>query len=111
KSSTDMIPPRSRLRRFAAPCGGGIRALRRLGSAHECDHTAYRPLPPMIDSVRIASPDQALYPDCMPRASGMLRVDARHAMHWEECGNAAGVPLLFVHGGPGGGSLPHHRRY
>ena len=65
----------------------------------------------MIDSVRIASPDQALYPDCMPRASGMLRLDARHAMHWEECGNAAGVPLLFVHGGPGGGSLPHHRRY
>lgn len=65
----------------------------------------------MIDSVRIASPDQALYPDCTPRASGMLRLDARHAMHWEECGNAAGVPLLFVHGGPGGGSLPHHRRY
>ena len=65
----------------------------------------------MIDSVRIASPDQPLYPDCTPRASGMLRLDARHAMHWEECGNAAGVPLLFVHGGPGGGSLPHHRRY
>ncbi|HKU87003.1 MAG TPA: prolyl aminopeptidase [Casimicrobiaceae bacterium] len=65
----------------------------------------------MIDSVRVAAPDQALYPDCTPRASGMLRLDARHAMHWEECGNAAGVPLLFVHGGPGGGSLPHHRRY
>jgi proline iminopeptidase len=65
----------------------------------------------MIDSVRIASPDHALYPDCMARASGMLRLDARHAMHWEECGHAAGVPLLFVHGGPGGGSLPHHRRY
>ena len=65
----------------------------------------------MIDSVRIAAPDQALYPDCTPRASGMLRLDARHAMHWEECGHAAGVPLLFVHGGPGGGSLPHHRRY
>jgi proline iminopeptidase len=65
----------------------------------------------MIDSVHIASPEDALYPDCTPRTSGMLRLDARHAMHWEECGNAAGVPLLFVHGGPGGGSLPHHRRY
>ena len=32
-------------------------------------------------------------------------------MHWEECGNPDGVPLLFVHGGPGGGSLPHHRRF
>ena len=27
------------------------------------------------------------------------------------CGNPSGVPLLFVHGGPGGGSLPHHRRF
>ena len=32
-------------------------------------------------------------------------------MHWEACGNAAGVPLVFLHGGPGGGCLPHHRRY
>jgi proline iminopeptidase len=32
-------------------------------------------------------------------------------MHWEMCGNAAGVPLVFLHGGPGGGCLPHHRRY
>jgi proline iminopeptidase len=34
-----------------------------------------------------------------------------HTMYWEESGNAAGVPLLFIHGGPGGGSLPHHRRF
>ena len=34
----------------------------------------------MIDSVRIASPDHPLYPDCTPRASGMLRLDARHVM-------------------------------
>jgi proline iminopeptidase len=32
-------------------------------------------------------------------------------MYWEECGNPRGVPLLFAHGGPGGGSLPHHRRF
>jgi proline iminopeptidase len=32
-------------------------------------------------------------------------------MHGEMCGNADGVPLVFVHGGPGGGSLPHHRRF
>jgi len=64
----------------------------------------------MIDSVR-QLPDPPLYPDCTPRVSGMLKLDARHAMHWEECGNATGVPLLFIHGGPGGGSLPHHRRF
>ena len=55
----------------------------------------------MIDSVRSFPPDAALYPECPPRASGMLALDARHTMHWEECGNANGVPLLFVHGGPG----------
>jgi proline iminopeptidase len=64
----------------------------------------------MIDSTR-PSPDALLYPECTPHASGMLRLDARHQMHWEECGNASGVPLLFIHGGPGGGSFPHHRRF
>jgi proline iminopeptidase len=65
----------------------------------------------MIDSIRGLSPEASLYPDCAPRASGMLALDARHAMHWEECGNPKGVPLLFIHGGPGGGCLPHHRRF
>lgn len=65
----------------------------------------------MIDSIRSYPPDGALYPECLPRASGMLALDGRHAMHWEECGDPAGVPLLFIHGGPGGGSLPHHRRF
>ncbi|HEX6137176.1 MAG TPA: prolyl aminopeptidase [Casimicrobiaceae bacterium] len=65
----------------------------------------------MIDSTRGCSPDASLYPECMPRASGMLALDERHAMYWEECGNPRGVPLLFIHGGPGGGSLPHHRRF
>jgi len=65
----------------------------------------------MNDATRTPSPDALLYPACTPSASGTLQLDRRHAMHWEVCGNAAGVPLVFVHGGPGGGSLPHHRRY
>lgn len=65
----------------------------------------------MIDSVRNSASDPSLYPECAPYASGMLALDERHAMYWEECGNPEGVPLLFIHGGPGGGSLPHHRRY
>ena len=65
----------------------------------------------MIDSIRSHPPEGSLYPECTPRESGMLALDARHTMHWEECGDANGVPLLFVHGGPGGGSLPHHRRF
>ena len=65
----------------------------------------------MIDATRTPSSDSLLYPACQPSASGTLQLDRRHAMHWEVCGNAAGVPLVFIHGGPGGGSLPHHRRY
>ena len=65
----------------------------------------------MIDATRTPSSDALLYPACQPTASGRLQLDRRHAMHWEVCGNPAGVPLVFIHGGPGGGSLPHHRRY
>jgi proline iminopeptidase len=65
----------------------------------------------MIDSAQSHVPDAALYPECTPYASGMLALDGRHTMYWEECGNPRGVPLLFIHGGPGGGSLPHHRRF
>jgi len=65
----------------------------------------------MNDATRTPSSDALLYPASPPSASGTLQLDRRHAMHWEVCGNAAGVPLVFVHGGPGGGSLPHHRRY
>jgi proline iminopeptidase len=65
----------------------------------------------MIDSARSPAPDASLYPECAPYASGHLALDSRHTMHWEECGIPEGVPLLFVHGGPGGGSLPHHRRF
>jgi proline iminopeptidase len=32
-------------------------------------------------------------------------------MYWEECGNPRGVPVVFLHGGPGGGISPDHRRY
>ena len=65
----------------------------------------------MIDSIPSHPPEASLYPECAPGASGTLALDGRHAMHWEECGNPDGVPLLFIHGGPGGGSLPHHRRF
>jgi len=53
----------------------------------------------------------ALYPEIEPRASGMLRLDALHSMYWEESGRADGIPVVFLHGGPGAGSTPKHRRF
>jgi len=54
---------------------------------------------------------EVLFPEIVLYEAGALAVDARHTLHWEVCGNPAGVPLVFLHGGPGGGCLPHHRRY
>lgn len=41
--------------------------------------------------------------------TGMLQVDAVHALYWEESGNPQGIPVVFLHGGPGAGCSPRHR--
>ncbi|HEX9302673.1 MAG TPA: prolyl aminopeptidase [Casimicrobiaceae bacterium] len=58
-----------------------------------------------------ATRGDVLFPEIEPYASGRLPVDAVHTLYWETCGRSDGVPLVFLHGGPGGGCLPHHRRY
>jgi proline iminopeptidase len=52
-----------------------------------------------------------LFPDIAPLRTGMLPLDAIHTMYWEESGNRGGVPVVFLHGGPGAGSAPNHRRF
>jgi proline iminopeptidase len=52
-----------------------------------------------------------LFPPLEPYATGMLAVDDIHTLYWEECGNPKGVPVLFLHGGPGAGATPTHRRF
>ena len=52
-----------------------------------------------------------LYPEIEPFEAGMLPVDARHTLYWEQSGNTRGVPVLFLHGGPGAGSSPGQRRF
>jgi len=52
-----------------------------------------------------------LFPDIEPYVSHSLRVEAPHVLHVEECGNPNGLPVLFVHGGPGAGCEPYHRRF
>jgi proline iminopeptidase len=52
-----------------------------------------------------------LYPDLRPYVQHTLTVDEPHLLHLEECGNPAGIPVLFVHGGPGAGCEPYHRRF
>ena len=51
-----------------------------------------------------------MYPEIEPYDSGHLDVDDGQAVYWETCGNPEGKPVVFLHGGPGGGSSPAHRR-
>jgi proline iminopeptidase len=51
------------------------------------------------------------YPEIEPYNTGRLRVSDLHEIFYEEVGNPKGQPILFIHGGPGGGIEPSHRRY
>ncbi len=55
--------------------------------------------------------DQILYPPLEPYAHGRLDVGDGQLVYWEEAGNPDGKPVVFVHGGPGGGIVPAYRRY
>ncbi|MCW9032898.1 MAG: prolyl aminopeptidase [Alphaproteobacteria bacterium] len=54
---------------------------------------------------------QDLYPPIEPYDCGRLDVDDVHSLYWETSGNPKGVPVVFLHGGPGAGCQPIHRRF
>jgi proline iminopeptidase len=53
---------------------------------------------------------RTLYPEIQPYETGMLDVGDGHSLYWELSGNPDGKPAVMLHGGPGGGSSPDHRR-
>jgi len=53
----------------------------------------------------------ALYPAIEPHRHGFLDVDHGHRLYWEESGSLDGLPVVFLHGGPGSGCEPWHRRF
>ncbi|BBD99947.1 prolyl aminopeptidase [Sphingobium amiense] len=53
---------------------------------------------------------RSLYPPIDPYASGYLEVGDGHSLYWERAGRPGGKPAVFLHGGPGGGISPEHRR-
>lgn len=54
---------------------------------------------------------RTLYPEIEPYEHGMLDVGDGHRVYWELCGNPKGKPVVFLHGGPGGGFSPSQRRF
>jgi proline iminopeptidase len=51
-----------------------------------------------------------LYPEIEPYERGFLEVDNGNLIYWETCGNPRGKPAVVLHGGPGSGCIPWHRR-
>lgn len=54
---------------------------------------------------------RTLYPPIQPYNSFRLQVTAPHELYVEECGNPKGLPVVFLHGGPGSGCEPYHRQF
>jgi proline iminopeptidase len=54
---------------------------------------------------------RTLYPEIEPYRTGRLAVSKGHEIYFEESGNPNGKAVVFLHGGPGGGTEPKHRRY
>lgn len=70
----------------------------------------------MNQSSPALAPDQphqdlrTFYPPIEPYETGMLEVGDGQQIYYEQCGNPDGLPAVFLHGGPGGGCSPDHRR-
>jgi proline iminopeptidase len=54
---------------------------------------------------------KTLYSELRVDVTGELAVDAIHSLYWEVSGNPDGLPVLFIHGGPGAGSSHNDRRF
>ncbi len=52
-----------------------------------------------------------LYPAIEPFNTGRIKVSAIHELYYEQCGNPKGKPVVFLHGGPGGGLVPEYRQF
>jgi proline iminopeptidase len=58
----------------------------------------------------LSDPRRTLFPPLLPHTEGRLKVSDLHEIHWEECGNPKGKPVVCLHGGPGGGITEAMRR-
>ncbi len=54
---------------------------------------------------------RSLYDPIEPYDAGMLKVSPVHTLYYEQSGNREGRPVVFLHGGPGGGTVPDYRRF
>jgi len=70
-------------------------------TSHDASGSSYAHRTPLLD----------LFPAITPYSSGFLAPDHTHNLYWEQSGNPDGVPIVLLHGGPGAGATPTHRRF
>ena len=63
----------------------------------------------MLDTT--ATLEDVLYPPIDAYEAGTLQVTDLHTIAWEKTGNSEGIPVVVIHGGPGGGGQPAYRQY
>jgi proline iminopeptidase len=77
-----------------------------------CIHSLLLPVKARGGSIAAMEADaDPLYPFIEPHAQGWLPEHEGHRIYWEECGNPAGLAVVFLHGGPGSGASPAHPRF
>jgi len=64
-----------------------------------------------MTDIKSKSEDRALYPSIMPYETGFLDVGDGHRLYWEVSGNRHGIPVVFLHGGPGSGTHAWQRTF
>ena len=57
------------------------------------------------------SAESSLFAETEPFDSGWLQASPLHQIYYEQCGNPQGIPVVFLHGGPGSGCTPRQRRF
>lgn len=72
--------------------------------------TCYFEAAAMVYSLAAFGYDILMYPPSEPYQTGYLSVGDGHELYYEQCGNAQGIPAVFLHGGPGAGFVPDARR-
>ncbi|MBI2306254.1 MAG: alpha/beta fold hydrolase [Rhodocyclales bacterium] len=99
---------------MAADRPPGLPKIADAGTRRRAATNAVRPLPRAAglrqDAPVLPSADDGLFPALLPFAVHAIDVGDGHVLHVEECGNPDGLPLLFLHGGPGSGCSPRQRR-
>ena len=60
--------------------------------------------------MRSVSEEYTLFPPVIPRGTHRVKVSGGHNLYVEDCGNPDGIPVVFLHGGPGSGITATHRR-